>query len=136
MDFKFAVTTNQNTTKISAAKTTLKLCAGTITKVWLFHPEGCHGLAYASIWIGGHQLYPTNPDAGYHGNDVPMEFEDNYELVTPAELTLKTWNLDDTYPHTLYLRITVLRGTIDAATQALLDALAIIKALLTGKRLD
>jgi hypothetical protein len=136
MDYKFTVKTTANTPAYTPVRTTIKLTAGTITKVWFFHPEGCHGLAYASLWRGGHQLYPTNPEAAYHGNDVPMEFEDNYALETPAELTLKTWNLDDTYDHTLYLRVTVLRGVVDTATQALLDALAIIKALLTGKRLD
>jgi hypothetical protein len=136
MDYKYTVKTTHDTPAANPVKTALKLTAGTITKVWLFHPEGCHGLAYASIWVGGHQLYPSNPDSAYHGNDVPMEFEDNFELESPAELTLKTWNLDTKYDHTLYLRITVLRGVIDTATKALLDALAIIKALLTGKRIE
>jgi len=136
MDYSYAVKTTANTAKKDAVETQLKLTAGTIKQVWMVHPEGCHGLAYAAIFLGGHQLYPHNPDEAYHGNDVPMIFEDNFELESPAILTLKTWNLDDTYDHTLYLRITVLRPKIDVATQALIDALNIIKQLLTGRRVS
>jgi hypothetical protein len=101
----------------------------------MFHPEGCQGLAYAAIFEGLHQRWPVNPEDGYHGNDVPMIAADNYELKAPAMLKLKTWNLDDTYPHTVYVRVTVLRGVIDTATKALLDTLDIIKTLLTGRRI-
>lgn len=136
MDYSYAVATSKNTAKANAVSTALKLTAGIIKQVWMVHPEGCHGLAHAAIYLGGHQLYPHNRDESYHGNDVPMIFEDNFELESPAMLTLKTWNLDDTYDHTLYLRITVLRPIIDRATQALIDALNIIKQLLTGRRVS
>jgi hypothetical protein len=135
MDYAYAVKTDANTAKADAVETTLKLTEGTLVSVWAVHPEGCHGLAYAAIFMGGHQLYPHNADEAYHGNAVPMIWEDNLELKAPATLKLKTWNLDDTYDHTLYLRLTVLRGRVDVATQALIDALNIIKQLLTGKRL-
>jgi len=136
MDFAYAIKTPANTAKANAIETELKLTSGTIVEVWMVHPEGCQGLAYAAIFRGGHQLYPHNPDEAYHGNAVPMIWKDNYELEAPALLKLKTWNLDDTYDHTLYLRITVLRGVIDTATKALLDTLSIIKQLLTGRRVS
>jgi hypothetical protein len=136
MDFKYVVKTTKNTTEPYAVLTDLKLTEGTVRRVQLLHPEGCQGLAYASIWLGGHQLYPSNPEGAYHGNAVPMEFEDNFELKAPAILKLKTWNLDDTYDHSVYVRITVLRPFIDVATQALIDALSVIKQLLTGRRVS
>jgi hypothetical protein len=136
MDFKYVVKTTKNTTEPHAVLTDMKLTEGVIRKVQLLHPEGCHGLAYASIWFGGHQLYPSNPEVAYHGNAVPMEFEDNYELKGPAILKLKTWNLDDTYDHSVYVRITVLRPVIDAATQALLDLFNKMLQLLTGRRVS
>jgi len=136
MDYSYAVKTTANTSKANAVETRLKLTAGTIKQVWMVHPEGCHGLAYAAIFLGGHQLYPHNPDEAYHGNDVPMIFEDNFELESPAVLTLKTWNLDETYDHTLYLRITVLRPKIDVAQQALIDLFKQMLQLLTGRRVS
>lgn len=135
MDYAYAVKTTANKAKADAIITDLKLTAGTIKQVWMVHPEGCHGLAYAAIFLGGHQLYPHNPDEAYHGNDVPMIFEDNVELESPAILKLKTWNLDDTYDHTLYLRITVLRPKIDPAQQSLIDLFKQMLQLLTGRRI-
>lgn len=134
MDYWFSKSTPASTLKASALELELKLTEGVITQVWMLHPEGCHGLAHAAIFEGGHQRWPNNPDEDYHGNDVPMILDDNLAIQTPALLKLKTWNLDDTYPHTVYVRITVLRGKIDVPTQALIDSLAIIRQLLTGTR--
>jgi hypothetical protein len=136
MDFSYVVKTSAGTTEKDAVETELKLTEGTITRVQLLHPEGCQGLAYASIWLGGHQLYPSNPETAYHGNDVPVEFEDNYDLEAPAILKLKTWNLDDTYEHAVYVRITVLRSKIDVAQQTLIDLFSKMLQLLTGRRLS
>jgi hypothetical protein len=136
MDYWFTQTTPANTTKEDALELELKLTEGTVVQVWLLHPEGCQGLAYAAIFEGLHQRWPQNPDEAYHGNDVPLIMADNYEIKAPTVFILRTWNLDDTYPHTIYIRITVLRGVIDVATQGLLDALSVIKQLLTGKRVS
>jgi len=135
MDYWFAVATPANTAQSDAIETELKLTSGVITRVWMVHPEGCHGLAYATLWRGGHQLYPSNPEEAYHGNDVPMVWDDDYNLKSPALLKLKTWNLDDTYEHSLYLRVTVMRPAVDAMQKAIVDLLTIIKSLLTGRRL-
>jgi len=136
MDYWFAVRTTANTSKANLVKTELKLSVGIITQAWLFHPEGCHGLAYAAIFEGGHQLYPTNPEDAYHGNSVPMIFEDNYPLKYPARLELHTWNLDDTYDHTVYVRVTVEREISDPLLKAVLTVLDEIKTLLTGRRIS
>ena len=136
MDYWFDVSTPADKAKIDLVKTELKLTTGTITEVSLFHPEGCHGLAYAAIFIGGHQLYPSDPDNAYNGNAIPAIFKDHYELKTPPVLTLKTWNLDDTYPHRVFVRITVLRPDEDPTLRATLDILSAIRSLLTGKRLS
>jgi len=135
MDYWFQKTTPAGTAETDALELELKLTEGVITQVWMVHPEGCQSLAHAAIFEGDHQLFPHNRGNSYHGNDVPMIWADEYELKAPALLKLKTWNKDDTYEHTVYVRITVLRGRIDAASKALIDALAIIKTLLTGKRL-
>ena len=135
MDYWFERTTLKGTLETAALELELKLTEGIITQVWMFHPEGCQGLAHAAIFEGGHQLYPHDREASYHGNDVPMIWVDEYELKVPALLKLKTWNVDETYSHTVYVRITVLRGRIDAASKALIDALSIIRTLLTGKRI-
>lgn len=134
MDFWFDVTTPANTLEKDAIITELKLTAGTIVTVWLLHPEGCQGLAHATISEGGHQAYPYPPGSSYHGNSVPMIFEDNYEVEAPATLTLKTWNLDDTYEHIIFVRITLIRREDDPLIIAQINTLRAIETLLHGQR--
>lgn len=136
MDYWFAVSTPANTAEADAIITELKLTTGVITKVWMLHPEGCHALAYASLWRGGHQLYPHNPDYAYNGNDVPMIWEDTYELLAPAILKLKTWNLDETYAHYVFLKITVLRPEELTLIKKQLEILEQIAQRLVGQRLS
>lgn len=130
MDFWFEKETPANTAKEDALKTVLKVTSGEIRQVWFYHPPGCAGLAYATIWEGGHQLYPTNPEAAYHGDGQPMSFPDNYKLPAEAQLKLKTWNVDDTYPHTVYVRLTVIRVKKDPMQQVLIDLVKIMKRML------
>jgi hypothetical protein len=134
MDYWFEKTTPAGTSEGNALALDLKLTEGIITQVWLFHPEGCQGLAHAAIYEGGHQRYPHNKESSYHGNDVPMIWADNYDLKAPALLKLKTWNDDVTYPHTVYVRITVLREGEDRTVTLLGEFMSIIQALLTAKR--
>jgi len=130
MDFHFMVSTPKNTAKENAVSTKLKLTEGFIRRVWMWHPFGCRGYAYATVWEGGHQLYPHNAEEAYHGDGSPFDIEEDYYLEEPAELTLKTWNLSTLYSHNVFVRITVLRARADPLQQALIDLVAILKRLL------
>jgi hypothetical protein len=126
MDYWVEKETPANTAKSDALETEIELVPGTITEVWIFHPPGCFGLAYATIVEGIHQLYPTNSENAYHGDGYPMQFKDNYDLKSPANLKLITWNLDDTYAHSVYVRITILHAKYSPFEEAIL---AIVKKL-------
>jgi len=130
MDFWFEKTTPANTAKVDALEEEIKLSAGTIEQVWIFHPAGCAGLAYATITEGIHQLYPTNPKEAYHGDGIPFIFPDDHKLKKPALLKLKTWNLDDTYDHYVYIRITVLLKKPDPFQTMLIDLVKILKRMM------
>jgi len=130
VDYWFEKTTPANTAKKDALKTTLKLSAGVITHVWLLHPRGCHGLAHAVITENGHQLWPTNPDGDYHGNGVPMEFDECHELKPPARLFLYTWNESVAYSHSVHVRITILPKWVAMPYLIVQDFIDIIKRLI------
>lgn len=108
MDYWFSVTTPANTSKSEAIKTEMKVTEGIVTHVWIVHPRGCHGVAHATISDGLHQLWPTNPGESYYGDHFPMEFDEYYEVRRPAKLYLHTWNLSESYPHAVLVRITIL----------------------------
>jgi len=104
--FTFDVTSPANTAKEAAVKEALKLKAGIITRWSILIPDGHECLAHLAIKHGETQIIPWGDDQDLHGNAETLSWEDDYELPSePAELTAVAWNLDDTYPHTFYLRV-------------------------------
>jgi len=130
LDFWFEKSTPANTAKKDALKTAMPMKEGVVTHVWVLHPPGCKGLAHAQIWHGLHQLWPTNPEASYHGDTFPMEFNEGRQLKKPVELTLVTWNLDDTYAHSVYMRITIMPEWLAWPYIIVRDLVDVIKKLL------
>ena len=55
------------------------------------------------------QIVPWNPGGYVKGDDDRVIWDDHYVLDDePLVLRLFTWNLDDTYPHTITYRINVM----------------------------
>jgi hypothetical protein len=55
------------------------------------------------------QIVPANPNAYLKGDDDRITWADTYVLDDePLTLRLFTWNVDDTFPHTITFRINLL----------------------------
>ena len=130
MDYSFQVTTPANTPKNEAVHTEMKITEGVVTHVWMLHPRGCNGVAHATIDDGLSQIWPTNKDSDYAGNGVPMEFDENYLVLSPAKFWLNTWNNSTLYEHGCFVRITVQSKEQAQAWQTLSNLVAILKKLL------
>lgn len=110
MIYSFSITTPKSTVEANKAKTELKLTGGIIHQVDILFPTGCMGYAYIAINDGLHQLWPTNPDEYFHTDGETISFEEFYDLkYGPHVLTAYTYNLDEKYPHTIIVRLGVLR---------------------------
>ena len=106
MYYDFSVTIPANTAKVAATKTVLKLTNGIIHRVEIQFPAGCAGLAHCQISQALHQRYPTNPQGDFSSDDFIIGIDDSLEFFAkPLELVATCWNTDDTYPHTLSIRI-------------------------------
>jgi hypothetical protein len=109
MIYEFTITTPANTLESSRKKTTLKLEAGMITDLKILFPPGCAGLHYLQIHRGGHQVFPKQLNY-FRGDNVLLDFPSpEYPMYSPPfELDAYTWNLDDTYEHSvdIYIEIT------------------------------
>lgn len=81
---------------------------GVVRKVRITFPWGCAGLVFLSIDHNERQLWPTTPGEWFYGNDVTIEFEDDY-LLTEAwnNFRLRAYNDDDTYAHTVTVHFLV-----------------------------
>ena len=105
-----------NTAASAPVEVAARLNKGVVTQVGVQIPQGCMGLARAQVWRGGHQLWPTTPGAYFKGDGAIIEWPEDYELRDePLSLTLRVWNIDDTYAHTLTFRFATI--TLQAAEE-------------------
>lgn len=109
MDYVFELAIPAETARTDAVVEELSLPKGMIQRVAIYFPWGCKNLAHVSVWHNEHQLWPSNPDRDYSGNELLLEFPENYELKSAwSRFTVRGWNEDDTYSHTPVIWLTVL----------------------------
>jgi len=107
--------------------TVCQLSAGTLIRMALQFPGGLIGLAHVGLNVGLHQLYPTNPEGSFASSSETVEWEEEYELSEPPyQLVARAWNDDDTYDHTITVRVVIREP---AATKSLFEE---IKSLFGG----
>ncbi len=101
MLYKVECPTPANTAKRSPVVTRCRVYPGDVTRVWVGFPKGCYGLCHLQVWRGGWPVWPWSPADSFHWNDYMFTFADKYPLTAqPFEFVVRTWNLDDFYPHT------------------------------------
>ena len=111
MQFVYPVTVEPGTTESDPHRLLIKLCVGVLQKVSIYFPWGCAGLVGLRVLHYEHQLYPTNPDEWFVGNEILVEFKDEYLIVEgPNEFKIEAYNLDDFYSHSPVCSFNVLRG--------------------------
>ena len=109
MYYDFSFTIPANTAKASPEELEVKLTHGIVHRVEVGFPPGCAGLVSCVIKEGLHQHWPTNPDGAFNFDDYTISFNEFLEFTRkPYTLTLQGWSEDDTYDHTIEVRIGVL----------------------------
>jgi len=106
MIYAFDITTPKVGESGNPKNTTLKVTKGLVYQVEIEFPPGPLGLCHVSIRDGGYQIWPSNPDCDFHGDNGYITFPDTYlKLTAPFEFVAHTWNEDDTYQHTIHIRL-------------------------------
>ena len=109
MFYDYALTIPANTAKGAPSEQEISLTHGVIHRVEIEFPAGCAGLAHLAIFLREFQLYPTNPDREFASDGYTIAFNDYFELFEPPHnLVIRGYNTDDTYSHTITVRIGVL----------------------------
>lgn len=109
MFYNFSLSAGPLSEPVSNNKTTLKLTHGIIHKLDVIFPPGSHGLFYLLIYDNTHQVFPTNPGSIFAGDNEIITFREHLPMLyEPFELYAYFWNFDDTFAHTITLRIGVL----------------------------
>lgn len=110
MQFTYPIEVEPDTLETDPTRVITKLCVGILQKVSVYFPWGCAGLVGIRILHYEHQLYPTNLDNWYTGNEILIEFKSEYMILEGQnEFKVEAYNLDDFYSHTPIVDFVVLR---------------------------
>lgn len=95
-----------NTPVIGALQFKMPVTGGLIYKVDIYLPPGSCGLVGLIVCDGGYQVWPSERDEWFFGNDSLISFDDRYYVNSPNKiLDVYGYNLDDTYAHIFQVRI-------------------------------
>ena len=123
MIYSASITTDANTAKVDAVVTDIIVTKGLLWLVEVEFPSGCCGLAHIQIFDGSYQLFPASPGDSLHSEGAVLSYDDIYfKTAAPFVFSVKTWNLDDTWNHTLQIRLGI--ASSDAAMSRYLPAMA------------
>lgn len=111
MIYTASIKTNANTSKEAAKQTNIKITNGVITQVMILFPAGCVGLVNVQLFMGGHQFVPSTQGQVIKGDNVLITSPEFLEINdAPRIITVKTWNEDTIYDHTIEIMITQLEA--------------------------
>src|SRR5574341_393433 len=109
MIYETRLTIPKNTPATSPQTAVIPVHPGIVKRLEIVFPAGCVGLVHLQVFYWEHQIWPSNPDADFSGDDAHLEFEEDLEIVDlPFEFRVEGWNLDDTYEHTPIVRVLII----------------------------
>lgn len=100
------ITTPANTPTTSPLKTVVKITKGLVFKLELSFPPGPSGLLHVYIKHGGHKVWPSGSLDAFCGDNNTISFDDVFLVQQPPySFDIYTYNNDDTYEHSVNVRI-------------------------------
>jgi len=108
MIYSTSITTAAGGSEATATRTTVKITKGLIWLMEVDFPAGCVGLVHVQLFDGSYQLLPASPGKTLSGDGQLLRYDDSYlKEAAPFELSLKTWNTDELWDHSIQVRIGV-----------------------------
>lgn len=108
MLYRSAITVTSGTGKDNPMSQTLPISFGDINQVMIEIPAGIQGLAGCRIKYHEHVAWPEQMLSWFTGDDEVITIPEKYNIYEkPYELEIEAYNEDDTYNHTLTVRVNV-----------------------------
>ena len=110
MYYETTITIPADTLKSAPTEVELRVTQGIIHRIELEFPRGCAALAHVALYYHEHQFSPTNPDGDYASDGYVIPINDLLPLDSaPYTIEIRGWNDDDSYSHTIRVRMGILR---------------------------
>lgn len=82
---------------------TMSLPLGMVKRLWVEFPKGCAGLAGVKIIRGVRQIFPLPDGVWLRSDNSVLNFAFSHAInQDPFSVDIVGYNLDDTYPHTIW----------------------------------
>jgi hypothetical protein len=106
LPFFHFLTIPKNTAIASYVSYTLPLPISQSERIWLEFPKGCAGLVGIQLVRGTVQIFPLPTGTWFKTETPPISFKLSHLFDTePYEITIRGYNLDDTYEHTPWIAL-------------------------------
>lgn len=100
------ITTPKNTAQTALKRTVLRVTKGLVYRVEFHFPPGPSSLVGLAVFDGLYQAWPSSLGVFFATDDETVEFDDMYlKEAAPFQFDIMTYNTDDTYDHTVAVRI-------------------------------
>ncbi len=101
---------------------TVKICKGTVRRVWVLIPIPSAWCVGVQVWYASWQMWPTSRTEWIPGGKVEIEFEENLVIdEPPLQFTIKGYNEDVVNVHKVWVAFSVIRPTISSQMKAFMD---------------
>jgi len=116
MFYEVQLTIPPGTPAFAPVRETMPVHPGKVHAVEIIFPDGCTWDVAVVIYLWSQQVWPSNPDAAFHGNNERIAFAEDFLLdQKPYEFEVRGWAPDTRYEHTPIVRIGVLSETLDVS---------------------
>lgn len=116
MYYQATITTPANTSSDAPLITTLLLARGLITRIIVGFAPGAAALYHIQIKDKGWQICPWSLGEDLAWDDYVYDMKTSYEMIAePYEVTIISWNEDDSYEHQAFVGIEMTEGDIVVA---------------------
>lgn len=102
------ISTPANTLAAAEQLTRFNVALGLVVKLEVYFPPGSSGLTHVRICDASFQAFPATPGEDFFGDNITLAYEELYDKsADPALFDIWTYNLDDTYPHIVQVRMVI-----------------------------
>lgn len=124
MLYSITMTIPANTPILTPTRATLKVSEGVIERVWVRWRWGSANLCGVRMMHQEFQYWPMTGSEWFPSSVHPFEFAESLDIVDEiGELVIEGYNLDDTYPHTVWVAFDIIRKGGDPILLAILNVL-------------
>ena len=124
MFYSASLTIPANTTILSPTRVLLPVSSGIVRRVWVRWRWGSANLCGVRMLYQEFQHWPLSGSEWFPSSPIPLDFADALPVAQePLELAIEGYNLDDTYPHTVWVAFEILRERGDPILLAILNEL-------------